>query len=186
MLCGGITVYAPLKKNGAGPGTRVGIVGIGGLGHFGLLYAKALGCDAITAISRTSGKKADAMKMGATEFIATDEDAEWATKQARTLDLIVSTVSSPKMPLGGYLQLLRTNGQFIQVGAPEDELPRIPAFALITKGARIGGSAIGSPAEIEVCRLVISREGGLGMGEVGFANGEVLVGNAAAERGEGR
>lgn len=166
MLCGGITVFAPLKKNGAGPRTRVGIVGIGGLGHFGLLYAKALGCESITAISRTSAKKADAMKMGATEFIATDEDAEWATKQARTLDLIVSTVSSPKMPLGGYLQLLRTNGQFIQVGAPEEELPRVPAFALIMKGARIGGSSIGSPAEIEVCRFFVSQMGRWGWGSL--------------------
>lgn len=155
MLCGGITVFAPLKKNGAGPGKRVGIVGIGGLGHFGLLYARALGCDAITAISRTSAKKADATQMGATHFIATDEDAEWATKQARTLDLIVSTVSSPQMPLSGYLELLRTNGQFIQVGAPEEAIPSFNAFALIVKGARIGGSAIGSPAEIEVCVVCI-------------------------------
>lgn len=115
MLCGGITVYNPLVKNGAGPGKKVGIVGIGGLGHFGVLWAKALGCDEVVAISRTGGKAGDAKKMGADRFIATDEDDKWAKKNSRTLDLIVSTVSSPKMPISGYLQLLRTGGQFIQV-----------------------------------------------------------------------
>ena len=151
MLCGGITVFAPLKKNGAGPGKKVGIVGIGGLGHFGLLYAKALGCDEITAISRNSHKKQDAMKMGATKFIATDEDKDWAAAHARSLDLIVSTVSSPKMPLQEYLQLLRTNGTFSQVGAPEDPIPSFHAFALIEKGVKIGGSSVGTPDEIQVC-----------------------------------
>jgi alcohol dehydrogenase (NADP+) len=115
MLCGGVTAWSPLKNNGAGPGKRVGIVGIGGLGHFGLLWAKALGCDEVYAISRTSAKAADAKKMGATKVIATDEEEKWASKNARSLDLIVSTVSSPKMPISQYLQLLRTNGQFIQV-----------------------------------------------------------------------
>lgn len=115
MLCGGITVYNPLVHNGAGPGKRVGIVGIGGLGHFGILWAKALGCDEVVAISRTGGKTADAKKMGADKFIATDDDKAWAKKNARTLDLIVSTVSSPNMPISQYFQLLRTNGTFIQV-----------------------------------------------------------------------
>lgn len=148
MLCGGVTVWSPLKKNGAGPGKRVGIVGIGGLGHFGLLWAKALGCDEVVAISRTSSKAADAKKMGADRFIATDEDDKWAKKNSRSLDLIVSTVSSPKMPISSYLQLLRTNGQFIQVGAPEDAIPAFNIFSLIMKSAKIGGSAIGSPADI--------------------------------------
>jgi D-arabinose 1-dehydrogenase-like Zn-dependent alcohol dehydrogenase len=130
MLCGGVTVWSPLVKNGAGPGKKVGIVGIGGLGHFGLLWAKALGCDEVVAISRTGGKAVDAKKMGADRFIATDEDEKWAKKNSRTLDLIISTVSSPKMPISGYLQLLRTNGQFIQVSIlktrtfVEDELIR--------------------------------------------------------------
>lgn len=148
MLCGGVTVWSPLKKNGAGPGKRVGIVGIGGLGHFGLLFAKALGCDEVVAISRSRGKEADARKMGATNFIATDEDENWNKKNSRTLDLIISTVSSPNMPISKYFQLLRTNGQFIQVGAPEDPIPAFTAFALIVKACKIGGSSIGSPAEI--------------------------------------
>lgn len=119
MLCGGITVYNPLVHNGAGPGKRVGIIGIGGLGHFGILWAKALGCDEVVAISRTGGKTADAKKMGADKFIATDNDKDWAKKNSRSLDLIVSTVSSPNLPISQYFQLLRTNGVFIQVSIYE-------------------------------------------------------------------
>lgn len=159
MLCGGITTFLPLAKNGAGPGKKIGIVGIGGLGHFGLLFAKALGCDRVVAISRGSEKKADAMKMGADEFIATSEDKDWATHHAQSLDLIVSTVSSPKMPLMEYLQLLRVNGQFIQVGAPEDAIPAFNAFALIAKSVKIGGSAIGSPSEIRHMLDLAAKKG---------------------------
>ncbi|KAI9848330.1 MAG: hypothetical protein M1837_000594 [Sclerophora amabilis] len=149
MLCGGITVYSPLKHNGAGPGKKVGIVGIGGLGHFGLLFSKALGADKVVAISRNTVKKADALKIGADDFIATDEDKDWASKNANSLDLIISTVSSPSLPLEQYLQLLRVKGQFIQVGVPEDRIPGFLAFSLIGKGLKIGGSAIGSPADIK-------------------------------------
>ncbi|CAI6278648.1 unnamed protein product [Periconia digitata] len=149
MMCGGITVYAPLIHNGAGPGKTVGIVGLGGLGHFGVLFAKALGCDKVVAISRRRNKEDDTKAMGATDYIATSEDEKWDKKHSRTLDLIISTVSAPDMPLSGYLRLLKTKGQFIQVGAPEDVLPAISAFALIAKGCKIGGSQVGSPKEIE-------------------------------------
>ena len=159
MLCGGITSCSPLMRNGAGPGKRVGIVGIGGLGHYGILFAKALGCDKIVAISRTSAKKQDALKMGATGFISTKEDKDWATAHANSLDLIISTVSSPKMPLMGYLSLLGISGQFIQVGAPEDSIPPFNAFALINKEVKIGGSMIGSPAEIRHYAQARGREG---------------------------
>ncbi|ODQ70217.1 hypothetical protein LIPSTDRAFT_6303 [Lipomyces starkeyi NRRL Y-11557] len=150
MLCGGITVYSPLKKNGCGSTAKtIGIVGIGGLGHFGLLFAKALGAEKITAISRTSSKRADAEKMGADVFIATNEDHNWTEKHSNSLDLIISTVSSSDMPLSGYLRLLKLNGRFVQVGAPEDFLPGFSAFSLIVHGVNISGSLIGSPSEIE-------------------------------------
>ena len=159
MLCGGVTAFSPLQVNGAGPGKKVGIVGIGGLGHYGLMFAKEMGCDEIVAISRSSGKKEDAMKMGATGFIATDEDKDWARHHANSLDLIVSTVSSPKMPLKQYLMLLRVKGQFIQIGAPEDRLPPIAAFSLMTKGCKIGGSMIGSPKQIEQMLELAANKG---------------------------
>lgn len=125
------------------------ILQVGGLGHFGLLFAKALGAAKVVAISRSSVKKADATSMGADAFIATGEDKNWSRVHSRTLDLIVCTVSSPDMPVEKYLHLLRTGGKFVQVGAPEDRLPPISAFAFIGKGCSLTGSSIGSPAEIE-------------------------------------
>jgi len=113
------------------------------------MFAKALGADKVVGISRSADKKADVLKMGADEYIATNDDKDWATHHARSLDLIVCTVSSPQMPLMEYLQLLRTKGTFIQVGAPEDKLPDMNAFAFIAKGVKMGGSMIGPPWQIE-------------------------------------
>lgn len=159
MLCGGITTYSPLKQHGCGPGKTVGIVGVGGLGHFGILFAKALGADRVVAISRKADKKDDALRLGADAYIATDDDADWAQHHASSLDLIVSTVSSSKMPLLGYFQLLRYRGTFVQLGAPEDGQLQIPAFALIAKGIKLGGSLIGSPAEIrEMLELAAAQK----------------------------
>lgn len=148
MMCGGITAFSPLKQHDVGPGKSVGIIGIGGLGHFGLLGAKALGADKIYAISRSSTKKADALKMGATDFIATGEEKDWAQTHANKLDVIVCTVSDSKMPFQEYLSLLRYKGRFVQVGAPEDVIPNFTAFDLIGKRASIWGSQTGSAKDI--------------------------------------
>ncbi|KAF2758962.1 GroES-like protein [Pseudovirgaria hyperparasitica] len=160
MLCGGITVFSPLKQNGCGPGKTVGIVGVGGLGHFGVLFAKALGADRVVGISRKGDKRDDVLKLGADEYIATGEDKGWEKKHKRTLDLIVCTVSSEKMPLTHYLGLLKVKGTFIQVGAPDGgNLPPINAFTLIGNGIKVGGSAIGSPAEIaEMLQLAADKK----------------------------
>lgn len=140
-------MYSPLKQNGCGPGKTVGVVGVGGLGHFAVLFAKALGADRVVGISRRADKRADALKLGADEYIATDEDKDWDKTHARSLDLIVSTISSAKMPLTSYLTLLKVHGTFVQVGAPDGgELPPINAFTLIGNGIKVGGSAIGSAA----------------------------------------
>ncbi|GIZ45711.1 hypothetical protein CKM354_000886600 [Cercospora kikuchii] len=158
MLCGGVTVYAPLKQNGVGPGKRVGVIGIGGLGHMALMFSKALGADKVVAISRNDSKKEDALKMGADDLIATGEEG-WNEKHKNSLDVIICTVSSPKMPLGGYLDLLDVGGTFVQVGAPDDVLPPFLAFALIMKKCKIVGSLIGSPAEIrEMFELAASQK----------------------------
>ena len=113
----------------------------------------------MTAISRSAAKKEDATKLGADKYIATNDDKDWPTHHARSLDLIISTVSSPHMPLEQYLTLLRTNGTFIQVGAPEDRLPAFNAFSLIAKGCKIGGSAIGAPREIAEMLDLTARKG---------------------------
>lgn len=142
MLCGGVTVYNPLVTNGAGPGKEVGVIGIGGLGHFALLFAKALGAN-VTAISHSDRKKDDAAKLGASKFIATHSGGDDVFKpHARTLDLIICTTNDPEMPLSGYLSLLRPEGKLILVGAPEKPLPQIAAFQLIPGAISIGGSPI--------------------------------------------
>ncbi|KAI9927277.1 hypothetical protein ASPWEDRAFT_165841 [Aspergillus wentii DTO 134E9] len=159
MLCGGITTYSPLRQNGCGPGKKVGIVGVGGLGHFGIMFAKALGADKVVAISRKSDKKEDALKLGADQYIATDDDADWVSNNSRSLDLIISTVSSSKMPIAGYVSLLRTGGTFVQMGAPEDGALSIPAFILIMNRIKFGGSLIGSPDEIrEMLQLAADKK----------------------------
>lgn len=160
MLCGGVTVYSPLKQNGCGPGKTVGIVGVGGLGHFGVLFAKALGADKVVGISRKANKRDETLKLGADKYIATDDDKDWAKENARSLDLIVCTVSSEKMPLGDYLSLLKVKGTFIQVGAPDaGNLPPINAFTLIANGIKVGGSAIGAPWEIEeMLKLAVDKK----------------------------
>lgn len=149
LLCGGVTVFAPLRKHGAGPGKTVGVVGIGGLGHLGILFARALGADRVVAISRSSSKRADALQgLGADAFIATDEETGWPKKNSRTLDIVLSTVSGPDMPLTQYLRLLKRDGVFVQVGAPEEPLPQLTAWSLIQKSVRVTGSNIGSPDDI--------------------------------------
>lgn len=95
MLCAGGTTFTPLKRHGCGPGKTVGIIGVGGLGHFGILFAKALGAK-VVAISRKGNKKDDALKLGADAYIATD-DENWAQGYNRSLDIILSTVSSSKV-----------------------------------------------------------------------------------------
>ncbi|GAA5890530.1 hypothetical protein JCM6882_002951 [Rhodosporidiobolus microsporus] len=160
MLCGGVTVYSPLKQYGAGTTAKdVGIVGIGGLGHFGLLFAKALGAN-VTAISHSESKKADAQKMGVDRFIATHSGKEDDFKPyARSLDLIIATTNDRKMPLDGYLSLLRPGGQFVLVGAPEEPLPTLTPFGLIMGNVSIGGSLIGSPATInEMLELAAKQD----------------------------
>lgn len=159
LLCGGVTVFAPLRKHGAGPGKTVGVVGIGGLGHMGILFARALGADRVVAISRSSSKRADALQgLGADAFIATGEEKGWAKTHSRSMDILLSTVSGPDMPLTQYLRLLKRDGTFIQVGAPEDALPPLTAWSLIQKSVKVTGSNIGSPEEIrEMLALAAER-----------------------------
>ncbi|KAF3020572.1 hypothetical protein E8E14_008749 [Neopestalotiopsis sp. 37M] len=140
MLCAGLTTYSPLKRYGAGPGKSVGIIGVGGLGHFAILWAKALGADRVVAFSRTDDKRQDALRLGADELVATQADG-WASQHQQTLDLIISTVSSSKC------------------GNPEDGLFQVPAPALISRRIKLTGSLVGSPAEIqEMLALAVEKK----------------------------
>lgn len=92
-------------------------MGVGGLGHFGVIFAKALGADKVVGVSRKAAKKDEVLQLGADAYIATDDDEKWSETEAGSLDLIVSTVSSAKMPLDGYLKLLKVGGTLVQVGS---------------------------------------------------------------------
>lgn len=129
MLCAGVTVYSPLVRSKVGPGSRVGIVGIGGLGHFAIMFAKALGAE-VTAISHTSSKSTDATKMGASNFITTSTE-KWAEKHSRTLDIILCTSFAKDIPLEEYISMLDVGGTMIYVGIPESALPPLPPGLMI-------------------------------------------------------
>jgi len=146
MLCGGLTLFSPLIRNGAGPGKRVGIVGIGGLGHFGVMFAHALGAE-VVAISHSPRKKEDALKMGAKEFVSTAENLNWAEEyKSKPFDLIINTASSNAVDLASILSTLKVHGRLICVGMPEDVFKvRIQNFA--GNGCLMGSSHIGSKKE---------------------------------------
>ncbi|WWD21445.1 hypothetical protein CI109_105930 [Kwoniella shandongensis] len=160
LLCGGATVYSPLKQYGAGVTAKeVGIIGIGGLGHFAVLFAKALGAR-VTAISHSDHKKEDAIKLGAEDFLITGENVPDAIKgRERSLDLLLCTSNAPDMPMDAYLSLLKPGGNFVLVGVPETgKLPDISPFTIIMNNVHIGGSAIGSPDTIrEMLDLVAEK-----------------------------
>ncbi|EXK80832.1 hypothetical protein FOQG_14687 [Fusarium oxysporum f. sp. raphani 54005] len=158
MLCGGLTVFSPLKRYGIGPGKSVGVIGIGGLGHFGILFAKALGASKVIDISRSSNKREDALQLGADDFIASAEDKDWISKHAQSLDMIINTTSSAKVPLAEYIGLSKRGGIFVQLGAPDEALS-INAFALIRSRVHLTGSYIGSPKEIrEMFELAAAKK----------------------------
>jgi len=145
MLCAGVTMFAPLRRYGCGPGKTVGIIGVGGLGHFGIRFAKGLGADKVVGISRRSDKREDALKLGADQYIATSKDDVWAKANARSLDIIICTVCSARMPLAEYMSLLKVGGMFVRVGLPDDgNLPPISAWTFFDQ-VDIAGTFVGSP-----------------------------------------
>lgn len=148
MLCAGITSYSPLVRNGAGPGKRVAIVGLGGLGHYGVMFAKALGAET-WVISRTHSKEEDAKKMGADGFLATS-DKDWNEPHKKTFDLIVSTANNfgDGFDLNAYLSLLDVHGKWICVGFPEESTLKIKPQDLNPNGCLIGASHLGSRKEM--------------------------------------
>jgi alcohol dehydrogenase (NADP+) len=145
LLCAGITTYSPLRHWGAGPGKRVAIVGLGGLGHMGVKLAGALGAE-VTVLSRTPSKRDDALRLGADHYEAT-EDAETFPLLKNTFDLIVNTVSAP-VDITSYLSLLRRNGTMVNVGAPAEPLP-VRVSSLMDNRRSYAGSGIGGIRETQ-------------------------------------
>lgn len=145
LLCAGITLYSPLRHWQAGPGKKVAIVGMGGLGHMGVKLAHAMGAE-VTVLSQSLAKKDDGLRLGADHYYATNDAATFAAL-ANSFDLIVCTVSSP-IDWNAYLGLLKVDGTFVIVGAPEQPVP-VHAFAVIPHRRSLAGSMIGSIKETQ-------------------------------------
>lgn len=139
LLCAGITLYSPLKHWGAGPGRRVAIMGLGGLGHVEVKIAHALGAE-ITVLSHSLSKMEDARKFGAADYFLTTDRGIF-TDVARQFDLIINTVSAD-VPMDEYLALLRLDGTLVNLGAPANALS-ISAFTLLAMRRCWCGSTIG-------------------------------------------
>jgi uncharacterized zinc-type alcohol dehydrogenase-like protein len=168
LLCAGITLYSPLRHWGAGPGKKVAIVGLGGLGHMGVKIAHALGAE-VTVLSQSLSKKADGLTLGADHYYATSDDATF-DELAGSFDLILNTVSAT-LPMERYLSLLRLDGTMVNVGAPAEPLS-VPAFALIPMRRSWAGSMIGGISETQEM-LDFCAEHGLGA-EIEVISGEQI------------
>lgn len=145
LLCAGITTYSPLKRWGAGPGRKVAVVGMGGLGHMAVKIAHALGAE-VTVLSQSLRKQDDGLRLGADHYRATSDPKTFEELRG-TFDLMVSTVSAP-LDLDAYLSLLGTEGTLVNVGAPEEPVS-LNLFSLIGGGRSLAGSQIGGIAETQ-------------------------------------
>ena len=146
LLCAGITTYSPLREWKVGPGARVGIVGLGGLGHMAVKLAKAMGAH-VVLFTTSPGKTADARRLGAAEVVLSTDAAEMG-RRAGTLDFILDTVAASH-DLDAYLALLRRDGTLCLVGVPEHPHPSPSAFTLIWDRRRLAGSLIGGIRETQ-------------------------------------
>jgi uncharacterized zinc-type alcohol dehydrogenase-like protein len=145
LLCAGITTYSPLRHWKVGPGQKVGIVGLGGLGHMGVKFAHALGAH-VVLFTTSPGKMADALRLGANEVVVS-KNADEMQKHAGSFDFILDAVSADH-DINALLKLLKLDGTLTLVGAPEKPLP-VEVFNLLLPRRQFAGSAIGGIAETQ-------------------------------------
>ncbi|MCW5827998.1 MAG: NAD(P)-dependent alcohol dehydrogenase [Deltaproteobacteria bacterium] len=155
LLCGGATVYSPLRRYRKTPNLKVGVIGIGGLGHLALQFAAEMGFE-VTAFSTTANKEPEARAFGARHFVVTSEPGAIG-KAAGRFDIILNTVHA-NLDWQGYLEALRPNGRLVILGAPQEDL-RIAGGALIGSQKGISGSAIGSRSVISEMLEFAARHG---------------------------
>lgn len=155
LLCGGITVYSPLRIYGVKPAMKVGVVGIGGLGHLALQFASAYGCE-VTAFSSSPDKESEAKSFGAHHFVASSEDAA-LDRAAYSLDFIIVTAIAD-LDWARYLNILRPNGKLCFVGAVPGPIT-VSAFSLLMGQKSICGSAIGGRSAIAEMLEFAARHG---------------------------
>ncbi|XXT25251.1 NAD(P)-dependent alcohol dehydrogenase [Sorangium sp. So ce429] len=145
LLCAGITTYSPLRQWNCKRGDRVGVVGLGGLGHMAVKLAASMGAE-VTVLSTSRAKEADARRMGASAFEVTKDEATFQ-KLAGRFNLLIDTISAPH-DYNAYLGMLRPHGAMVLVGVPPEATP-VAAFSLITGNRRLAGSMIGGIAETQ-------------------------------------
>ena len=145
LLCAGVTVYSPLSKH-VKPGQRIGVVGIGGLGHLALQFVKALGAIPV-AFSHSPDKEQQARELGAEDFVNMG-DKEAVAKASESVHLLLVTADAKNQPYDTYLDFVRANGALVMVGAPEDDIKFSP-FKIIIRGIRVVGSLIGGIQDIK-------------------------------------
>jgi uncharacterized zinc-type alcohol dehydrogenase-like protein len=155
LLCAGITVYAPMRNHGVRPSSRVGVIGIGGLGHLGLQFAKTFGAE-VTALSTSKDKEEEALKLGADRFVNTRDTGE-LKKIAGAFDFLLSTVSADQ-DWQALVNSLRLKGTLCIVGVPPSPVS-IQAFSLIGGQRSISGSPSGSPRDLHDMLDVAARHG---------------------------
>lgn len=147
LFCGGITMFNPLIQLNVRPTDRVGVIGIGGLGHMGLMFLKHWGCH-VTAFSTSPDKQAEAMELGATDFIVSQDEAAM-NKHVNSFDVILSTVNV-KLDWDLYVSLLKPRGRLHSLGAVLDFFGTSAAFPLIAHQKSLSGSPVGSPQTIHM------------------------------------
>ncbi|WP_028642304.1 NAD(P)-dependent alcohol dehydrogenase [Nocardioides sp. URHA0020] len=145
LLCAGITTYSPLRRWGAGPGKKVAIVGLGGLGHMGVKIAHALGAE-VTVLSQSLKKQEDGLRLGADHYFATNDSGTFE-QLAGSFDLVINTVSA-HLDVDAYLGLLAVDGTLVNVGAPPEPLS-VNVFSLINSRRSFAGSMIGGIAQTQ-------------------------------------
>jgi len=155
LLCGGITVYSPLRNGGVNPTSRVGIIGIGGLGHIGIQFAKAFGAE-VTAFSTSPDKEEEARALGAHHFVSTREQAA-LKKLSGSFDFILSTINADQ-DWNPYIQALRPKGTLMFVGVPPKPVS-VGIFPFIAGQRSLSGSPTGSPSDLTEMLDVAARHG---------------------------
>jgi uncharacterized zinc-type alcohol dehydrogenase-like protein len=146
LLCAGITTWSPLRQWNVGKGQKVGVVGLGGLGHMGVKFAHAFGAH-VVLFTTSPGKAADARRLGADEVVVSKNPDEMK-QHLTSFDFILNTVAAPHN-LDAYLELLKRDGTMCLVGAPENPHPSPTVFNLIFKRRRLAGSLIGGIRETQ-------------------------------------
>ena len=146
LLCAGITTFSPLRQWKVGPGQKVGIVGLGGLGHMGIKLARAMGAE-VVLFTTSPGKREDAKRLGAHDVVVS-KDAAQMQQHLNSFHFILNTVAAPH-PLDPFLELLRRDGTMTLVGAPPTPHPSPQVFNLIMRRRRLAGSLIGGIAETQ-------------------------------------